>query len=121
MLVPELQQFRGLIGLPVFRVGDSSTTINIPWLEKVSLNLISAEGVELLHYALIVPILPIKDQRYKIVTNFPACGDDVFGRDGRPLDQLADELEADASRGSCDEDTTCEHSGFCNLESFFSF
>ena len=67
--------------------------------------------------------LPIKDQSYKImiITNFPACGDDVLWRDWGPLDELADKLEANASRGSCDEDTTCEHSGFCALESFLCF
>ena len=57
---------------------------------------------------LVVP-LHIKDV-HKMYANFPACGDDVFGCDGGPLDELADKLEADAPRGSCDEDTTCEHS-----------
>ena len=55
---------------------------------------------------MIVPEL----QQFCGLARIPAGGDDVFGSEGRPLDQLADEFEADASRSPRDEDTTSEHS-----------
>ena len=39
----------------------------------------------------------------------PACGDDFPRRDGGPLDELSDQLEADAPRAPGYEDAAGEH------------
>ena len=74
-----------------------------------SLELVILRDVELFddhHFWMLVPQL----QQVCGLVRIPACGDDVLGRDGRSLDQLTDKFEANASRGPCDEDTSCEHS-----------